>query len=222
MIVLHSVAGSVLVFDIEHVKALRQLGIVGVLLGTLPKAPQQNVFLGLPLQLSAYETRWLLLKHLVVLVDSLLFNQAVALASTTSQTSPPEDSPFLVTPDSYLDCNVNYAAYEISLDLFLEALRQPPNFERKYKAFSRLRDAEYVLMPGLRFGGTFVAYPGDPLQYHSHLIVKVPDRGNSINLQDLITSGRLATAVKKVWVIVDHDEDEEDDLTFSVEWSGFG
>ena len=50
----------VLIFDIEDIKKLRNVGILGILSGTLPKAPQQNIFLGIPLQLSVNETLWLI------------------------------------------------------------------------------------------------------------------------------------------------------------------
>lgn len=79
-----------------------------------------------------------------------------------------------------------------------------------------------VLLPGSRFAGKYVLYPGDPLRYHSHLIVKdckplpaTADKGESliekrihcksetshINLLELICDGRLSTSVKKAIVL---------------------
>jgi tRNA-splicing endonuclease subunit Sen34 len=58
------------------------------------------------------------------------------------------------------------------------------------------------LLPGMRFGGTFVAYPGDPLRYHAHQIVETKEYYNEdIGLFRMCNRGRLATGVRKVWVV---------------------
>ena len=49
-----------LVVDAVHVREDHR--IVGTLVGSLPRLPRQNVQLGLPLQLSAFETRLLVEK----------------------------------------------------------------------------------------------------------------------------------------------------------------
>ncbi|KAK4691513.1 tRNA-splicing endonuclease subunit Sen34, partial [Lecanoromycetidae sp. Uapishka_2] len=59
-----------LLFDIELITWLRQThNILGVLIGTLPQIPQQNVFLGLPLELQPEEARLLVEKGLAYIVD---------------------------------------------------------------------------------------------------------------------------------------------------------
>ncbi|VVT47225.1 uncharacterized protein SAPINGB_P001605 [Magnusiomyces paraingens] len=74
----------------------------------------------------------------------------------------------------------------------------------------------YYLSPGLRFGGQFVAYPGDPLRYHSHHIVTGVGYDEKFKIMDIIGGGRLGTAVKKTWFIGGLDECEpvvsDDDL----------
>ena len=47
----------------------REHHILGVLVGTLAQIPQQNVFLGLPLQLQPEEARLLVEKRLAYVVD---------------------------------------------------------------------------------------------------------------------------------------------------------
>ncbi|KAM9917575.1 hypothetical protein OXX59_009243, partial [Metschnikowia pulcherrima] len=74
MVPLLVINDSIFVFDVDHVRILRDHGIVGVLVGSLPKAPQQNVFLGLPLQLSIYEAIWSVQAGIATLVDGLKFN----------------------------------------------------------------------------------------------------------------------------------------------------
>lgn len=320
MILLQVVGDTVLVFDLEHVRALRELGIVGVLVGTLPRAPQQNVFLGLPLQLSVYETCWLVSNGHALLVDSVKYNEYVASQLTLEEVNgrcrvqilPDSQLLYAVTPDIYQipgndkavafgedfslgtksslledhaetedytyytttkdnryisDCehnDVNYRTVQdaetkgnswkvifarcgLNIQEFLGRQNLPEDFTAKFSAFSHLRNNHYYMMPGLRFGGIFVAYPGDPLQFHSHLIVKVIGKDKRVNLLELVTSGRLATAVKKAWVLMGeepasnmksgqtsqlqqiHDSyTNEPTVTaapmraFSIEWAGFG
>lgn len=411
MIRIHVVAQTAFVFDLSDVRALRTLGITGVLVGTLPRAPQQNVFLGLPLQLSVYEACWLVANGHAHFVDGVLYNESAArcLESPTDHTN----HVYAVTPDIFLpqdktrgeradknddgpqghtqgedaqqgkklielgsvhvsgdvnsfeaghevkeaspsehedgeesneiegsneveesnedgeqsnehkqesnedkeenieiegesneDGEENYEieesneneeqsndvegesiesrknnsqltssvgdlepklrkmhleledigsqnasglsvnleteieAYTLSLSQYLARQTLPEAFEAKYSAFARLRSLQYYMMPGLRFGGVFVAYPGDPLQFHSHLIVKVLQKNENVDLLELVTSGRLATAVKKAWVLMGEGTEENPDhipekqpthpLTptpmraFSIEWAGFG
>ncbi|KAM9920764.1 hypothetical protein OXX59_006964 [Metschnikowia pulcherrima] len=242
MVPLLVINDSIFVFDVDHVRILRDHGIVGVLVGSLPKAPQQNVFLGLPLQLSIYEAIWSVQAGIATLVDGLKFNtflasknkgsalitlpSAVPYAITydTHRHGPGDDlTPFTILPEDmisqYCKMETNYAESRV--------------FWPHYLAFKYLRDSQYFMMPGLRFGGAFVAYPGDPLKFHSHWIVKVLRPQEEIDLLKLVTSGRLATAVKKAWLLVSEEEvfqrGAENSITaspkmqaFSIEWAGFG
>ena len=64
--------------------------------------------------------------------------------------------------------------------------------------FEDLHEQGYFLSTGLRFGGDFVVYPGDPLRYHSHYtatILAAPEQ--AVPAFHIIASGRLGTAVKK-------------------------
>lgn len=61
-----------LLYDIEIVTWLRQAhNILGVLIGTLSQSPQQNVFLGLPLELQPEEARFLVNRGLAFAVSDL-------------------------------------------------------------------------------------------------------------------------------------------------------
>lgn len=429
MIRIHVVAASALVFDLSDVRSLRSLGITGVLVGTLPRAPQQNVFLGLPLQLSVYEATWLVANGHAHLVDGALYNDTVAecLGKCRDHVG---DLKYAVTPDVFqaprgkcdgdkeggedmvrgdglrdllnatgadaemgrgssecgnilprdgsertsaegglyrgeFDCrvgnenvktrkeddivgrndeyendeyangegrvkhaheeseheivndenedgqvgteqkhaneeirdnqkhqighenahtdeqrdkhvnensdvplshlqlnvekqlttsaakgtqdaavmgpavdgdaNIAFDACVMTLSQFLARQTLPDAFSAKYSAFSHLRSRDFYMMPGLRFGGVFVAYPGDPLQFHSHLIVKVLQKDENVDLLELVTSGRLATAVKKAWVLIGEDTTVTEEAptpaerlsptpmrAFSIEWAGFG
>ncbi|PWY96617.1 tRNA-splicing endonuclease subunit Sen34 [Aspergillus sclerotioniger CBS 115572] len=66
------IAGSYFLFSIDAVTYLRrEYHICGVLSGTLPQIPQQNVFLGLPLKLMPEEARLLVEKGVACIVDEV-------------------------------------------------------------------------------------------------------------------------------------------------------
>ncbi|SLM40311.1 tRNA-splicing endonuclease, SEN34 subunit [Lasallia pustulata] len=64
-----------LLYDIDTITWLRATHhILGVLIGTLPQFPQQNVFLGLPLELMPEEARLLVEKGIAYTVDDLAWH----------------------------------------------------------------------------------------------------------------------------------------------------
>ncbi|MCJ1251848.1 tRNA-splicing endonuclease subunit [Trapelia coarctata] len=65
-----------LLYDINVITWLRKTHhILGVLIGTLPQIPQQNVFLGLPLELMPEEARLLAEKGLAYIVEDLEWHE---------------------------------------------------------------------------------------------------------------------------------------------------
>ena len=64
-----------------------------------------------------------------------------------------------------------------------------------------LNSRGYFITPGLRFGGDFSVYPGDPYRYHAHYLANSYDWDEKIPMLDLLTSGRLGTAVKKSFLL---------------------
>lgn len=74
-----------LLYDINVITWLRKHhNILGVLIGTLPQIPQQNVFLGLPLELQPEEARLLVDNRLAYIVNDLKWH-AKDLASKTAE-----------------------------------------------------------------------------------------------------------------------------------------
>ncbi|SCU87625.1 LAFA_0E07866g1_1 [Lachancea sp. 'fantastica'] len=98
-----------------------------------------------------------------------------------------------------------------------------------YYVYQALKSQNYFLSPGARFGGRFIAYPGDPLRYHSHMTVQpaLDYSRDPLNLLQVVSGGRLGTGVKKLWVVAgvklrEEGETEKDVSFFSIEWAGFG
>lgn len=74
----------------------------------------------------------------------------------------------------------------------------------KYSAFRYLYTQGYYITSGAKFGGDFLVYPGDPTNYHSQFILVCFDSKqeyNSLSLKQLITYARMATTVKKTFLI---------------------
>lgn len=223
MIPLPVIAKDVVVFDVSHIRKLRLLGIVGVLSGTLSAAPQQNLLLGVPLRLSMFDAIWLVRNHHAFLYDSAAYHEG--LTTTNSSVDPSIHSENIHSENIHSENHANFVTipstssapgpppieYQISIDEFMP---KDTKTAQLYKVYSSLRSRGYWLLPGLRFGGDFVAYPGDPLLFHSHLIVSHADK---VSNQDLVHRGRLATGVKKLWCVVDSTE-----KAYSIEWAGFG
>lgn len=82
---------------------------------------------------------------------------------------------------------------------------------------------------GVKFGGEFLVYPGDPLRYHSHFVTTTighPDV--PIQPMELVAFGRLGTATKKAHLLCcyDNKKDERGNAGgtefYSLEWGNFG
>ena len=81
------------------------------------------------------------------------------------------------------------------------------------------------MTPGLRFGAKYSVYPGDPLRFHAHYMANQYDWDENIPILDIVGGGRLATAVKKAFLIggLEPKSDSSHDAqvrTFTIEWAG--
>ncbi|AAS53360.2 AFL012Cp [Eremothecium gossypii ATCC 10895] len=283
---LNSKTGVPLVFDLDDVRRIRGLGVLGTLCGSLPTAAQQNLFLTVPLRLMLEDAVWLVLSgHAYFSFDDKLLVQAAgsltaaevcrwrqdtergleqqrelrrreqqlklaALHRTADETDTQrrllEQSLFLETEN----CSKMIAAAEpagLQLAILREMVAQHLDLGN-YLIYRYLREEQYFLSAGGRFGARYVAYPGDPLRYHSHMAVQpaMDYYNESLDLLHVVGGGRLGTGVKKLWVVggVRYREAEaaataEEQIpppdtldrllatsppvsVFSIEWSGFG
>lgn len=124
----------------------------------------------------------------------LLFDSPATPEPTPITTTPriPKESPLpFITPTTSTTLLPPYPAPSStsnSLDIVA-----PPS----YPLYKYLNSRGYFTTPGLRFGGDFSVYPGDPFRYHAHYLANSYGWDEAIPLLDLVTSGRLGTAVKK-------------------------
>ncbi|KAK7203288.1 tRNA-splicing endonuclease subunit SEN34 [Myxozyma melibiosi] len=218
------VDGEYLVFDIDAVKALRnEHHISGILVGTLPQVPQQSVFLGLPLQLMPEEAA--LLVHFGV---ARVLDEQASHDLILSEDGDDSAKDRITAAESGLQTFVTPAVTQPSdrAEATLPESSIAPILDTpRFQVYKYLHGKGFFLSPGLRFGSQFLAYPGDPLRYHSHYLVRGLAWDEDFALLDLIGSGRLGTGVKKAWMIggrVPAGARREDYASFCVEWAGFG
>lgn len=311
-----------LLYDIETVTYVRRkYNICGVLVGSLPQSPQQNVFLGLPLELMPEEARLLVEQGVAYVVDDnaahrrafiadglsaeektayqmSLRRQGVAAAKDVGRKKVEEKKAALQrkketenwndVPEGMLrpaserkkkaaigdqpatqQQNESHSNQDDSLfdsqttkepsdhapavdpaniepepffitptisDPPLQALQPPSNAStplRKlpktpvsYPLFAHMHSKDYFLTPGLRFGCQYMAYPGDPLRFHSHFLCNGMEWDQEFDLLDLVGGGRLGTGVKKGFLIGGEEEGRKAAVggdgvrTFCVEWAG--
>ncbi len=85
---------------------------------------------------------------------------------------------------------------------FFEIAKEIHNkFEEKYIIYKDLREKKYIPRPGLKFGADFVVYKKGPGVEHSHFMVHVLPHDSEITAIDMVRAGRLATSVRKKFVI---------------------
>jgi tRNA-intron endonuclease len=73
--------------------------------------------------------------------------------------------------------------------------------EDLYFVYADLRNKNYILKPGLKFGSDFSVYKKGPGIDHAPFLIRVFPRGSKIIPLDLVSAGRLANSVKKKYVM---------------------
>lgn len=89
-------------------------------------------------------------------------------------------------------------------------------------AFRHLWSQGYFLGIGIKFGGDFLVYPGDPLRYHSHFCATVHFKSDPLRPLEIVAHGRLGTGTRKSHLICSWDQETQKIECFSIEWAGFG
>ncbi|KAJ7489865.1 hypothetical protein B0H11DRAFT_2010736 [Mycena galericulata] len=76
---------------------------------------------------------------------------------------------------------------------------------------------------GIKFGGDYLVYPGDPLRYHAHFSATVLESPTfSLTPMEIVAHGRLGTVTKKSHLLCGWDDEKKEVSYLSIEWAGFG
>ena len=74
-------------------------------------------------------------------------------------------------------------------------------FDRKYAVYRDLRDHGLIVTPGIKYGCDFAVYKHGPGVEHAPYMVSVKGRKDEITATDIVKAGRLATTVRKRFII---------------------
>src|ERR671910_1243052 len=86
-------------------------------------------------------------------------------------------------------------------DLKIICKKQYDKFDSKYIVFQNLRNEGYIVSPGIKFGCDFAVYERGPGIHHAPYLVQVYKPGFDITATAIVLAGRLATTVKKQFII---------------------
>jgi tRNA-splicing endonuclease subunit Sen34 len=225
MIDISIVGNAALVWDADAVYQLRKARIVGSLIGTLSKIPQQNIYLSLPLHLLPEEATLLVDQGLARLVNhSMQVNQqsleqytqihadwivnesekrhADAAArkqkalATSDLDGPTTESSVKPLPIVRIPTSNNNIPWMVTN---LVTWSFPATRVEKQRAivFANLWKRGYYISSGSKFGGDYLLYSGDPLRFHSQFVASVISPEEMFPMLEIVTAGRLGTVVKK-------------------------
>jgi tRNA-intron endonuclease len=91
---------------------------------------------------------------------------------------------------------------EVGLQELLTIARDTlDGFDNKYMVYKDLRDAGLVVTPGIKYGCDFAVYDRGPGIDHAPYIIKVKGSRESITAAEIVEAGRLATSVRKTFII---------------------
>ncbi|KAF8892561.1 tRNA-intron endonuclease catalytic domain-like protein [Infundibulicybe gibba] len=92
----------------------------------------------------------------------------------------------------------------------------------KCGVFRGLWEQGYFMGGGIKFGGDYLVYPGDPLRYHSHFSASVIESPTAaLRPMEIVAHGRLGTATKKAHLLCGWNDNKKEVSYLSIEWAGF-
>ena len=83
------------------------------------------------------------------------------------------------------------------------------DFNDRFIVYSHLRDRGYIVRPGLKFGTDFAVYEHGPGIDHAPFLVHVIPQRKGVVPLDIVRAGRLATSVRKKFIIATLKENGE-------------
>ncbi|KAF7322849.1 tRNA-splicing endonuclease subunit Sen34 [Mycena chlorophos] len=101
----------------------------------------------------------------------------------------------------------------------------PSNLHERAKCgvFRGLWEQGMFLGIGIKFGGDYLVYPGDPLRYHAHFSATVLDSPTAaLTPMEIVAHGRLGTVTKKAHLLCGWDDEKKQASYLTIEWAGFG
>ena len=209
------VGGFLVVWDHDEARQLYRLGFYGKPLG-IPK-PKGADF-DAPLVLDLLEGLYLLEKGLLKVYERVKAEGAPSDVGGRERASVWHRLGFLLRRlrprllgRGWCRPRARAPAQHRIRELRPEALRElgrrlHEDFEAKYAVYKDLRDAGLVVTTGIKFGCDFAVYRRGPGLEHAPYLVAVRKPEDTITAPDIVRAGRLATTVRKRFVLALVDE----------------
>jgi tRNA-intron endonuclease len=91
---------------------------------------------------------------------------------------------------------------KVSLEELVKICREEyHNFDKKYLVYKDFREKKYVVNPGIKFGCDFAVYNKGPGIDHAPYLIQVYNKNDSISSTGVVLAGRLASSVKKQFIL---------------------
>ena len=91
---------------------------------------------------------------------------------------------------------------KINIEQMIEICKEEVHeFEKKYIVYKNFRDKGYIINPGIKFGCDFAVYEKGPGIDHAPFLIQVYRRNESITSTGIVLAGRLATTVRKQFIL---------------------
>ncbi len=91
-------------------------------------------------------------------------------------------------------------------------------FKEKLLVYSKLKKAGFVVTPGIKFGADFAAYERGPGLDHAPYLVRVSPPTQRLTATDIVLAGRLATTVRKQFIIAVANASKEEVSFIGFDW----
>jgi len=96
-----------------------------------------------------------------------------------------------------------------SSKLWRRARKLYEEFDLKYAVYRDLRDQGLIVTPGIKYGCDFAVYKHGPGVDHAPYMVSVKKRKDEVTATDIVKAGRLATTVRKRFIVAIPDLEAE-------------
>ncbi|MFW9846130.1 MAG: tRNA-intron lyase [Candidatus Thorarchaeota archaeon] len=94
-------------------------------------------------------------------------------------------------------------------EIIILGSKQSEEFLDKYMVYTQLRQRGYIIRPGLKFGTDFAVYEHGPGKDHAPFLIHVIPQRKGVVPLDIVRAGRLATSVRKKFIIATVKENGE-------------
>ncbi len=82
-------------------------------------------------------------------------------------------------------------------------------FTSAYLVYKDLKEKGYIVTPGIKFGADFAVYEHGPGIDHAPFIISVKEKKEAMGPFEIVRAGRLATTVRKQFIIAIPDSERE-------------